>query len=112
MALSFTVTDVTPTRPNEAVGQHRERTVKIVTSGTYTTDGDTLTATQLGFKKITFFSATLGELGTSSFTALWPVYDPTTEKLRLYKSNSTSAFGQQTSGGSTAATFYARVCGI
>jgi hypothetical protein len=111
MALSFAITDVAPTKQNEAVGQHRERTVKIVTSGT-AAGTETITPAQVGFQKITFFSATPAETGSGSSNTVYVTsYNPTTNEIGFYKSASTSPLAKVSSGTLTV-TFYARICGI
>lgn len=111
MAVAFTVTDVAGSVPFEGVGQHRERIVSVVASGTYTTGGDALSAATLGFTKITSFMA--DPAMTITPTAFLPKYDVASGLLVLFqKSSGTGALIQAGSGDTIAASFTARVTGF
>jgi len=105
---TVTITDIAPIPSGygNSGGGAKTKIVTVDVSGTYTSGGDTLSASTLGAQKVLFFEGEVLELSAS--TALVPRYDYTNGKLKLYKANGTTnltEFGAATATGS----FRARV---
>lgn len=80
MAATYTLTKVT----QYTAGNKKVRVYDVAMSGTYTTSGDALTPSVLGFKKVEQF---IVHNGADDGTVQYPVsYSYSTNKVKLYES--------------------------
>jgi len=103
------VSTVTPTPKTTVPGKAKQKVATIVLSGTYTAEGEIITAKQLGFRRIVTAVATLAGSNATEATPVgdcWITGQPGKEvKLRLLNSKT----GAELAGGVTVAGVKAEV---